>query len=451
MNTSTRTLLLVEDEPIIAMAEALRLRKNGYRVETVTNGETAVERVLREPPVDLILMDIDLGAGIDGTEAARRILQERDLPIVFLTSHSEREIVERVRDITRYGYVIKNTGDFVLFSSIEMAFDLYAAHSRAEAERRKLSLVAENLSELVWLRDIDSGHIVFANLAYERIWGRPLSSLYADPQSFLSSVHPEDLGAVSAAQVRMRDEGVPFNLEYRIIRPDGETRWVHARTTRVPDAPATASLVLGVAEDVTERKASFNQAILAQQRLISIIRILDDFSSPEDEILARLLGEAESITGSKISYLFNYSEEDQILRLQALSAGAIRECQILNTPREYSLKDTGLWGEVVRKRKPLRVNDLVADTGELVQHGFPRGHVPVSRLLAIPVWARGRIVATIGVGNKTDVYTEEDELQLSLLVASAWRIIEARRNEQALGLSERRLKALSDGLAQDLV
>ena len=55
------------------------------------------------------------------------------MPIVFLTSHAERETVERVRGITRYGYVVKDSGDFVLQSSIEMAFELFGAHRRTEA------------------------------------------------------------------------------------------------------------------------------------------------------------------------------------------------------------------------------------------------------------------------------------------------------------------------------
>lgn len=52
-------------------------------------------------------MDIDLGAGIDGTEAAKTILESRDIPIIFLTSHSEKEYVDRVKKITGYGYVFQ--------------------------------------------------------------------------------------------------------------------------------------------------------------------------------------------------------------------------------------------------------------------------------------------------------------------------------------------------------
>ncbi|MGE5498189.1 MAG: PAS domain S-box protein [Syntrophothermus sp.] len=132
-----KTILLVEDEVIIALHTQRTLKKFGYSVLTALTGEQAVDivRSSREnETIDLILMDIDLGAGIDGPEAALQILSSNSIPIVFHTSHSEREMVEKVRGITRYGYVIKNSGDFVLNSSIEMAFELFEANKKLKTE-----------------------------------------------------------------------------------------------------------------------------------------------------------------------------------------------------------------------------------------------------------------------------------------------------------------------------
>ncbi len=128
MNDKKRTILLVEDEVIIAMAQSQAVRGFGYEVVIANSGEEAVELTGQNKAVSLILMDIDLGSGIDGPQAAQQILAKRHIPIVFLTSHAERVMVEKVRGITRYGYVIKNSGDFVLQSSIEMAFELFEAH-----------------------------------------------------------------------------------------------------------------------------------------------------------------------------------------------------------------------------------------------------------------------------------------------------------------------------------
>ena len=120
-----KTILLVEDEVIIAMAQAEFLSSNGYNVVQVHNGHDALAIALSDDSIDLILMDIDLGNGSDGTKVAEEILKKKDIPIVFLTAYAGRETVSRVKDITRYGYVIKNSGEFVLLSSIEMAFELF--------------------------------------------------------------------------------------------------------------------------------------------------------------------------------------------------------------------------------------------------------------------------------------------------------------------------------------
>src|SRR6056297_3190113 len=139
MNNSTSEdaplLLLVDDNAIIAMNHKMMLQKNGFELVLAFSGEEAVETVKNVPAIDIVLMDIDLEGGIDGVEATRRILSIRDLPVVFLTNHSERAYVKRVKQITNYGYVLKNGGEFVLLETINMAFSLFEA--RGEVEREK--------------------------------------------------------------------------------------------------------------------------------------------------------------------------------------------------------------------------------------------------------------------------------------------------------------------------
>ncbi|MFP4206819.1 MAG: response regulator, partial [Spirochaetaceae bacterium] len=108
MTGGKRTLLLVEDDALIAIHQKTVLEKHGFEVATAMRPEQAVSKVA-DSNADLILMDIDLGfSETDGTRLAERILEWRDIPIVFLTSHAEKEYVDRARSITRYGYVLKN-------------------------------------------------------------------------------------------------------------------------------------------------------------------------------------------------------------------------------------------------------------------------------------------------------------------------------------------------------
>jgi len=166
MSEVTKKILLVDDEAIIALSEAKKLQKRGYEVHTAGSGDEAIEYV-RSDSVDLVLMDIDLGFGeMDGTEAALKILRETDLPIVFLSSHTETEVVEKTERITSYGYVVKNSGDTILDASIKMAFKLFEAHQREKQHQgesedavRQIRLREERLEHinrvLVSMRNIN--------------------------------------------------------------------------------------------------------------------------------------------------------------------------------------------------------------------------------------------------------------------------------------------------------
>lgn len=127
-----KNILLVEDETILAMNEKTQLEKYDYSVEIANSGEKAIDIVRTSQNIDLILMDINLGRGIDGTEAAKMILEDFDIPIVFLSSHAESEIVEKTEKITSYGYVVKSSSITVLDTSIKMAFRLFDAKKQIE-------------------------------------------------------------------------------------------------------------------------------------------------------------------------------------------------------------------------------------------------------------------------------------------------------------------------------
>ncbi len=142
-----KTILLVEDEAIISLALAQTIKKFGYDVLSAKTGEDAVNLACSNDSINLILMDIDLGMGMNGSSAAEIILTKKSIPIVFITSHSEREIVEKVRGITRYGYVIKNSGDFVLSASIEMAFELFEAHKKSIENEELITIKNNDLAQ----------------------------------------------------------------------------------------------------------------------------------------------------------------------------------------------------------------------------------------------------------------------------------------------------------------
>ncbi len=136
---NSKTILLVEDDAVTALRGMKELVAEGYGVIMARSGEMAVEIVcLEKRAVDIILMDIDLGEGMDGTEASEIILRDHSIPIIFLTSHMEPEIIEKTERITSYGYVIKNLNPTILMVSIRMAFRLFDAKQELQRQKNEI-------------------------------------------------------------------------------------------------------------------------------------------------------------------------------------------------------------------------------------------------------------------------------------------------------------------------
>jgi len=119
-------ILLVEDQIVTAMVEANAIKKAGFELSHVINGEEAIEFILSGKHVDLVLMDIDMGEGISGIEAAEQILLIIDIPILFLSGHTEADVIAKTECVTSYGYVLKDGNVFVILAAIRMAIRLHA-------------------------------------------------------------------------------------------------------------------------------------------------------------------------------------------------------------------------------------------------------------------------------------------------------------------------------------
>jgi len=110
------SVLIVEDDGLIAMHLTEVLEKAGYDVMKPENsGEKAIARLQAPPYPDIILMDIGLNGKLDGIETARQIRKNYDIPIVFLTAYSDEERIVKAAEVSPYGYLIKPcTGDEIL-------------------------------------------------------------------------------------------------------------------------------------------------------------------------------------------------------------------------------------------------------------------------------------------------------------------------------------------------
>lgn len=276
MKNKPKNILLVEDEALIAMAEKMVLEKNGYQVSIVHTGENAVETVLKDAQIDLILMDIDLGRGMDGTQAAEEILSKKDIPVVFLSSHTEPETVKKTEGLSSYGYIVKNSGDTVLLTSIRMAFRLFDAHTELkqqkqhinaaltrqerieeelrDTERRLRSII--NLSPLLISEFDTDGRYLMVNPAIARMFNSTPEELVG--KRFSELLAPEVVAVFGDRIEKVKNEHRSIQVDDCIPAKHG---FLYYMTTLFPlfDSKGRLCSIGSITHDITDRKLAEEQ------------------------------------------------------------------------------------------------------------------------------------------------------------------------------------------------
>jgi PAS domain S-box-containing protein len=173
----------------------------------------------------------------------------------------------------------------VLFAGIFFGLGLFAGVlwllNREVAERRNTELalreseerfrqMAENLDCVFWMSNAELKEFFYVSPACERVWGRSAASLHSERESFITTIHPDDRERVSA-QLRQKQfiHKAGFELEYRVLG-QGRVRWVRDRAFPVLDQGGNLTRLVGIAEDVTERKEAETAARISQERFRSV-------------------------------------------------------------------------------------------------------------------------------------------------------------------------------------
>jgi PAS domain S-box-containing protein len=137
-----------------------------------------------------------------------------------------------------------------------------------ESTEEKFRQMAENINEVFWMSSADLSEVLYISPVYQQIWGRTCESLYTNPNSFLEAIHPEDRERVIAnLQQNIKTE---FDIEYRIIWPDGTVRWIWDRSVPIYNQVGEVYRRAGIAQDISDRKQA-EQKIRFQSRLLDAV------------------------------------------------------------------------------------------------------------------------------------------------------------------------------------
>jgi diguanylate cyclase (GGDEF)-like protein/PAS domain S-box-containing protein len=249
--SNLEVILIVDDEKFMRQLMREALARAGYAVVEADTGERAQELFLASRP-DAVLLDVYL-PGMDGFEACqaiRRLPGGEHTPILMVTGGGEEELIHRAYEVDATDFIGKPVNSTVL--GYRVRYMLRAARMAAGIReiQKRLALTQRiaglgyyewNVVQNVWVFSEESRQIL--GLA---------GAVAEDLAPFYRTVHPEERGAVESALEQAITGKVTFNIEYRVVRPDGQIRHVHNKAEFAHDDQGQAVRMSGIVHDVTE-------------------------------------------------------------------------------------------------------------------------------------------------------------------------------------------------------
>jgi diguanylate cyclase (GGDEF)-like protein/PAS domain S-box-containing protein len=271
------------------------------------------------------------------------------------------------------------------------AQDHTEAALRLDAERFRH--LADNIREVFFILSPATGRMEYISPAYDEVWGRPGSELYERPQVWMESVLAEDRERVGGVFARSL-QGLQTDMEYRIVRSDGQMRWLHARSFPVRDAAGRCIRVVGIAEDISARVEK-ERALKETSDLLDLALIAAEERAAENAALTEFLDVLQACQTIEEVYRI---VADSLPALLDASKGALG----LIAPSRNIVEVFAEWGDTPGTRRTFEPHECwglrrgklnwVADSRSATRCAHV--NAPVGSYLCVPLAAQGE---TIGV------------------------------------------------------
>jgi len=289
---NVKTILIVEDEGIVAKELEIRLKNFGYHViGNVSSGEEAVEEVIKNRP-DLVLMDIMLEGQMDGITAAKQIAKV-NVPVVYLTAYSDRTTIERVWDTGFYGYVTKPFNEQQLRVSIDMAIHRHELEKNLKKSETFFKEVIENIPNMIFIKDAKELRFVRFNKAGEELLGYSREDLIGKNDYDFFSKEEADFFTSKDREALSKRKLFDIPEESIQTRTKGK-RLLHTKKIPILNEKGQPNYLLGISEDITERK-HLEEQLRQIQKMESVGNLAGGVAHDFNNMLSIILGNTEMV------------------------------------------------------------------------------------------------------------------------------------------------------------
>lgn len=252
-------IILVERSAEDARLIMETVRQGGLEAEfSQLASAQGLQRLLDEGDWDLLISAF-YPEDDSAFEIIGRVRQTQlDLPVIVVAHAVGEDLAVTVMHAGAHDFITKHNLAR-LVPAIERELEELEVHRQRRAAERALReselrfrQLTENIGEVFWLLDAEQQHMIYLSPAFEEMWERPGDWLRANPEHLLETVHPDDFHRLQ--DVLARDGWVGFSEEYRILLPDGQTRWINTRSFPIRDDRGTIYRVAGLSIDVSRSR-----------------------------------------------------------------------------------------------------------------------------------------------------------------------------------------------------
>lgn len=332
---SSTTILIVEDEAIVAKDLRNRLQKFGYIVSGIaSSGQEAINKSLEICP-DLVLMDIRLKGQTDGIEAAHEIRKHLDIPIIYLTAYADEKTLERAKITEPFGYLLKPFKERELQINIEIALTKHQLEKQLKTNQKWLSTLLKSISDGVIASDFQE-LVTFMNPVAENLTGWKQDEAFGRNASEVFKIaHGETHEPVESPIKKVLEEGnvVGLPAETILISKSGAEIPIDDSVAPIKDDLDHITGAVLIFRDVTERKQAMEarQKQIEQEQLVAQLAEVNQLKNEFLNLLSHELRSPLSNMKVMIQILQMSIKADENQRyLEMLSVECDREMALIN-------------------------------------------------------------------------------------------------------------------------